>query len=288
MDCRRVEQILPLYVGGDVKESRARAVASHLRSCDGCRRLADEHRRGRELLQTFDAPDFGSEFFSGIRSAVLEELSKSPPRQSFLRRLQALFGRTLPGRPALAPRAFAVAALLLALALGVILSAVRHERPAPSLAKSDDAPAARAAEDVVTPKADESRPRVAERVPPARAGKEARGRTTPPRARKELRAERRARVSEAELLPGEESYLQAISALDALIRKNRAGMSPTLRAVYERHLPDVDRAIAGTRAAALHQRDDPGTKDFLFAAYRGKLALLSEIAKKSQEESAGF
>ena len=303
MNCRRVEQLLPLYVGGDVSERRARGVDAHLRACDACRRLADEHRRTRELLQAYDAPEFGGEFFASVRGAVLEELAQGAARPSSLQRLYALVGREPHGRPPISPRAFTFAALLLAVACGLILLTARRERPAAESAQSVGAPPARLTRPEPDPKPPADGPEAGRAFKPsadehpagkgggvlaAFAGREPARRMTPTRARREARLRRPAKSSANELLPGEESYLKAISALDAVISRNRSGMSLTLRAEYERHLSDVDRAIAGTRVAALRHRDNPDMQEFVFTAYRGKVALLSEIAKKTQGDSEKF
>jgi hypothetical protein len=118
---------------------------------------------------------------------------------------------------------------------------------------------------------------------------EAKRRTTPLAARREGTAERQPKLFKDEaLLPGEESYLDAISKLDKVIRERNDAISTTLRAEYERNLTDVDRAIASTRKAALKYRDNPEMTDFVFAAYRGKVVLLSEVARQTQSTSSEF
>jgi hypothetical protein len=141
---------------------------------------------------------------------------------------------------------------------------------------------------VATPRPSEDRRAEAVKVAAARRGRGALARTAAALSLGGAQPGRPTRSAAGEHLSDEESYLDAISALDAVISKNRGAMSPTLRAEYERSLSDVDRAIASTRAAALRHRDNPDMKDFVFAAYRGKVALLSEVAKQAQFPPQGF
>ncbi|HEX8162490.1 MAG TPA: zf-HC2 domain-containing protein [Pyrinomonadaceae bacterium] len=111
MNCKRAAGLLPLYAAGDLEGARARGVASHVAACAGCRRAVDEFTESRALLaEAFETPEFGAEFYAGIRSSVLERISRDrePSAPSFV---AALFGR----RAAYATT-FAVALIALALA----------------------------------------------------------------------------------------------------------------------------------------------------------------------------
>lgn len=303
MDCRRVAELLPLYAGGDAGEALARRLASHLRSCAGCRLLAEEHRRSRELLRSYDAPDFGDEFFEGIRSAVLRELAAGAARPTLLKRFGARLGVGPAGSPSFFPRGLALAALSVAVLAFALFFTLRPARqPAESAktgsSKAGGAPPPHAPEagraggawagEVAAPPPSEDRRVEAVKVAAARRGRGGLARRTAALAPGGMRAERLSGSASGEHLQGEESYLDAISALDAFISKNSGAMSPTLRVEYERSLSDVDRAIASTRAAALRHRGNPDMKDFVFAAYRGKVALLSEVAKQAQSPPQGF
>jgi hypothetical protein len=111
MNCKRAAGLLPLYAAGDLDAARGGEVASHLAACEGCRRLAGEFSESRALLgEAFETPDFGAEFYSGIRSSVLERISRDrePSTPSLV---AALFGRRLAYATT-----FAVALVALALA----------------------------------------------------------------------------------------------------------------------------------------------------------------------------
>jgi hypothetical protein len=112
MNCKGAAEFLPLYAAGDLDGARAGQVASHVAACGGCRRVVDELNESRALLaEAFETPEFGAEFYAGIRSSVLERISRDrePSTPSFV---AALFGRRLAYATT-----FAVALIAIALAL---------------------------------------------------------------------------------------------------------------------------------------------------------------------------
>jgi hypothetical protein len=121
MNCQRAAEFLPLHAAGDLEGRHANEVASHIIACGDCRRLAEELRESRALLvEAFETPGFGAEFYAGIRSSVLEQITRDrePSTPSFV---AALFGRRLAYATA-----FAVALLALALALQPFRGGVRE------------------------------------------------------------------------------------------------------------------------------------------------------------------
>jgi len=96
-------------------------------------------------------------------------------------------------------------------------------------------------------------------------------------------------ASKESLLPGEGSYLQAIARLTVLIEKGTdVRLKSDLRAEYRRNLAAVDKAIAATRRAARNHPDDPDMRQFVLAAYRGKLGLLSTIVDQSRAVTSPY
>jgi hypothetical protein len=70
-------QKISLYVAGDLVGAREREVATHIAACEQCRRLAREFSESSSLLaQACTPPEFGAEFYSGIRRAVLGEITR--------------------------------------------------------------------------------------------------------------------------------------------------------------------------------------------------------------------
>jgi anti-sigma factor RsiW len=85
------------------------------------------------------------------------------------------------------------------------------------------------------------------------------------------------------VLADEKTYLSSISSLTSAIESQGAeGMSPTLRAEYERNLAVVNQAIVSSRVAARRNPQDTDAKEFLRAAYQNKVELLSAVADRTQ------
>jgi hypothetical protein len=88
LKCKRLARMISLYVAGDLVGPPERDVAVHLAACEGCRRLAGEFSESSSLItQAFTTPEFGAEFYSGIRHAVLGEITRDrrPSKPSLFR-----------------------------------------------------------------------------------------------------------------------------------------------------------------------------------------------------------
>jgi len=78
LNCKRTAAMISLYVAGDLVGAPEREVAAHLAACAECRQLAEEFSESGSLLtQACALPEFGAEFYSGIRSAVLGEITRN-------------------------------------------------------------------------------------------------------------------------------------------------------------------------------------------------------------------
>ena len=76
LNCKRTARMISPYIAGDLLGAPEREVATHLAACEACRRLADEFSESSGLLAEACAlPEFGAEFYSGIRHAVLGEIA---------------------------------------------------------------------------------------------------------------------------------------------------------------------------------------------------------------------
>lgn len=76
MKCKDVQKLLPLYVGGDLKENRARLVTAHVESCTDCAGSKNEYRESQQLLMEFAPPPFSEAVYTGIRQEVLREIAR--------------------------------------------------------------------------------------------------------------------------------------------------------------------------------------------------------------------
>ncbi len=77
VNCRKIEKLLPLYLDGDLPdETSERGVFSHLRACNGCRKLADEYRLSQSWLRLHTPPEVDNVYYDQIRAAVLEDIAR--------------------------------------------------------------------------------------------------------------------------------------------------------------------------------------------------------------------
>jgi hypothetical protein len=95
MNCEHVEKLLPLYVGRDLEDKRAKLVSAHVESCAECASLADEYRETRKLLQVFSPPPVSEAVYAGIRQRVLREIGREPEPAALPRLLTLVFGPRL-------------------------------------------------------------------------------------------------------------------------------------------------------------------------------------------------
>jgi len=91
MNCKHVQELLPLYVGRDLAEKSAQMVTAHVQSCAECAGSADEYRETRQLLQQFAPPPVSEAVYAGIRQRVLRGIEKEPTAPGLARLLDDLF-----------------------------------------------------------------------------------------------------------------------------------------------------------------------------------------------------
>jgi Putative zinc-finger len=119
MNCRRIDELIPLYVGGDLDEHAAGDVQSHLQSCEACRGLAAEYEASQVWLRAAEPPNFDDAFVDTIRAGVLRELAARETAPPFVERLREWF----------APRRLVVATAALVLIFAVVLVFIYSSRP---------------------------------------------------------------------------------------------------------------------------------------------------------------
>ena len=74
MNCKQTEELLPLYVGRELEEKRAKLVNAHMQTCAACARVADEYQEAVQLTKQFAPPIFSDAVYAGIRQRVLREI----------------------------------------------------------------------------------------------------------------------------------------------------------------------------------------------------------------------
>jgi len=85
MNCKRVEELLPLYVGHDLEDERAMLVTAHVRTCTQCARSAQEYRETNQLMQRFEPPQFSEATYLAVRNSVLREIERESNTTALLR-----------------------------------------------------------------------------------------------------------------------------------------------------------------------------------------------------------
>lgn len=87
MKCEQIEELIPLYVGGDLKPSEADDLRHHLTECAQCRRLHEDFQSSQSWLTTFAKPEFDEASLATLRASVLNEIERQEKRGSWLDRL---------------------------------------------------------------------------------------------------------------------------------------------------------------------------------------------------------
>ena len=80
MNCKQVDELLPLYVGHDLEDERAGLINAHLEACPHCARSAEEYVAASQLTQQFAAPQFSEAMYASVRHNVLREIEQESGR----------------------------------------------------------------------------------------------------------------------------------------------------------------------------------------------------------------
>jgi hypothetical protein len=146
-NCRTITRMMALYVAGDLVGEPEREVVTHLAACQSCRQLAEEYSESSSLLtQAFAPPEFDTEFYTGIRHAVLGKINDEGITST--RPIFGLWGRNWLYAGAVV--AVVIATLALLLVRGISrepsreLAVTPHARPAtPEQRKEENSAASR-------------------------------------------------------------------------------------------------------------------------------------------------
>lgn len=74
MRCELFEQLIPLFVGGDLEPHEADELQQHLNSCAHCRRLNQDFQASQNWLTGFAVPEFDEASFAKMRASVLFQI----------------------------------------------------------------------------------------------------------------------------------------------------------------------------------------------------------------------
>lgn len=78
MNCKQIEELLPLYSGRDLDEKRSALVTAHLQACADCARVAGEYREAVEFTQQFAPPVFSDHVYTSVRRQVMQQIEDKP------------------------------------------------------------------------------------------------------------------------------------------------------------------------------------------------------------------
>jgi hypothetical protein len=149
MNCKNVEPLLSLYVGGDLEQEHWRLVAAHLQFCTECNRVADEYATANQLLQRYEPPFFSDKIYAGIRTRVLNDIERKSNASVWPNIFSQLFSALVQPRMRWVTAALLVAISVIALDLSRKPS--RHPGNDQQVAVGTAAPAPTAGEAGVLP-----------------------------------------------------------------------------------------------------------------------------------------
>jgi hypothetical protein len=87
MNCRRIGELIPLYIEGDLEPNRSEEVRAHLDSCAHCSRICNQYGESQALLRSYVPPEFDAAFFDGLKRTVLAGIEREESRPSFFQLL---------------------------------------------------------------------------------------------------------------------------------------------------------------------------------------------------------
>jgi len=79
LNCRKIQEMLPPYLGGELSEREAREVEEHLRACAGCRASLKEWERCFHLLGNVPRVEAPPQLWQKIRARLPREERKPFP-----------------------------------------------------------------------------------------------------------------------------------------------------------------------------------------------------------------
>ena len=310
------EGTLQAYLDGELSPETLNAAAAHLAACASCAGAARDAEQELSLFSEAFAPALPASVPTAKLRARLDEAiaEMNAPQRRFATepapRLRSLFDSIIASLTTFAPRqATAFASFLVAVALVFVFALMQsperrkltgEETPSNKQTSAPASPAAQIEnrterDDTVAalPKQSEefNAPAPARRAGFVKAGLNVRPQVE--RTREEVAATTPEAVNPTvalksePVLEDEKTYISSIASLTSAIEAQGAvGLTPTLRAEYERNLAVVNQAIISSRVAARRNPQDTDAKEFLRAAYQNKVELLSAVADQAQIASS--
>ncbi len=83
MNCERIEQLIPLYVGDDLDGGAAEVVRSHVGACSNCRLEVEQYQESQGWLRSC-GPEFDEAALSRFKRGVMSEIDGANRRSRWL------------------------------------------------------------------------------------------------------------------------------------------------------------------------------------------------------------
>ena len=77
MNCTHIQNLLPLYIEGDLPSQQADTVRAHLFSCPRCRESVSEYEASQEWLRASASTQLDDRFFDDLRASVWRGIEES-------------------------------------------------------------------------------------------------------------------------------------------------------------------------------------------------------------------
>jgi len=83
MNCKKAEQLIPLFIEADLDAAEMQQVSHHLETCAACRATVAEFDASQSLLRSVVMPAFDEAMFVEVRSAVMKRIAQPATRPAF-------------------------------------------------------------------------------------------------------------------------------------------------------------------------------------------------------------
>jgi hypothetical protein len=277
MNCERCQIELEDFLYGELADTRAAQVRTHLAACATCTAVRDELAGEQEVFTQFyeqTALEPSAPLWDAIQARIGAEPIAIKPPASHERRLQTLLGAISLGwllRPVVL-RQTAFALVLIALSVAATLFFLKRADVRRVEIAQNASPTPHASVSITpqpTPTTD-----IAQLPPPVLTAPKAKP-VAPPRVARPLNDQQ---LMDQQIARAAREYQKAITLLDQAVAKRKSSLDSNLFKQYEASLALIDDSIAASRRALRERPEDLAAGQFLLAAYAKKVELMQDIA----------
>jgi len=273
MNCELCRSELEDFLYGELSESRAGEIRTHLAGCPSCASAHESLERENELFASYyerTASEPSAELWNAIRDRIRSEaVSQQEKRAGWFAApaggAAARFLWLL--RPSLLRQA-AYSLLLVALTVALTTWVLKRGKEVQVVEK--EVPAA----------SGNKQPGPTPVPVPTAKHPDLAVRRTPHRVRRLTGESVNNKQIGEQIARAEREYRHAIRLLDSAIASRKEGLDPELLKQYENSLALIDSSIAASRLALRERPNDLAAGQFLLAAYARKVELMQEFSMR--------